>query len=112
MEASPKLSNELKLAVMIPCFNEEVTVSKVVNDFRKALPNAVIYVFDNNSTDRTAQLARAAGALVIKEPRQGKGYVVQKMFSEVEADIYVMVDGDDTYPADAVQRLIAPILNN
>src|SRR5262249_8013394 len=88
-----------RIAVLVPCYNEEITVAKVVRDFRRALPDAEIYVFDNNSTDRTAELAHAAGAIVVPSRRQGKGNVVKHMFNAVDADIYVMVDGDDTYPA-------------
>ncbi|HLZ39517.1 MAG TPA: glycosyltransferase [Candidatus Sulfotelmatobacter sp.] len=98
------------LAILIPCYNEELTIGAVVRDFRAELPEAEIYVFDNNSTDASVEQARAAGARVGFERRQGKGYVVQSMFSQVEADIYVMVDGDATYPHDAVHKLIAPIL--
>lgn len=99
-----------KIAVLIPCYNEELTVGQVVRDFRQQLPDADIYVFDNNSKDRTVQVARDAGALIGFERRQGKGYVVQAMFRDVEADIYVMVDGDNTYPPAEVHKLIAPIL--
>ncbi|NOY86036.1 MAG: glycosyltransferase [Deltaproteobacteria bacterium] len=99
------------IAVLIPCFNEENTVRKVVEDFRRELPKALIYVYDNNSTDGTAKAAEAAGAIVHKEPRQGKGNVVRSMFREIEADIYIMVDGDDTYPASSVRELIKPVLN-
>jgi glycosyltransferase involved in cell wall biosynthesis len=99
------------IAVLIPCYQEEKTIGKVVKDFRQALPAADIYVFDNNCTDRTAEIARAAGAIVCREKRQGKGYVVASMFEQVDADIYVMVDGDDTYDAKAVDILLAPILN-
>ena len=98
-----------KIAILIPCYNEELTVGQVVRDFRKQLPDADIYVFDNNSSDRTVEVARDAGARVAFEPRQGKGYVVQSMFREVDADIYVMVDGDDTYPPAEVHKLIAPV---
>jgi glycosyltransferase involved in cell wall biosynthesis len=98
-----------RVAILIPCFNEEPTVGQVIRDFRQQLPWADIYVFDNNSTDRTVEVARNAGAQVAFERRQGKGYVVQTMFREVEADIYVMVDGDNTYPAAEVHKLIAPI---
>ncbi len=98
------------IAILIPCYNEELTIAKVVRDFRAQLPDADIYVFDNNSTDRTAACAAEAGAHIAHERRQGKGFVVQSMFSQVEADIYVMVDGDDTYPAGEVHRLIEPIL--
>jgi glycosyltransferase involved in cell wall biosynthesis len=99
-----------KIAILIPCYNEEPTIQGVIRDFRSELPEAEIYVFDNNSTDRTVELAREAGARVARERRQGKGYVVQSMFREVDADIYVMVDGDGTYPAAEVHKLIQPIL--
>jgi glycosyltransferase involved in cell wall biosynthesis len=98
-----------EVAVLIPCYNEETTVARVVESFRAELPRARVYVFDNNSTDGTAEAARRAGATVFTEPRQGKGYVVQSMFRLVDADLYVMVDGDDTYPAAAVHRLLAPV---
>ena len=97
------------VAVLIPCYNEELTVGGVVRQFRAALPGAEIYVFDNNSSDRTAEEARNAGAGVFFERRQGKGYVVQSMFRKIKADIYVIVDGDGTYPADAVAQLIEPV---
>jgi glycosyltransferase involved in cell wall biosynthesis len=100
-----------KIAILIPCYNEELTVAQVINDFRTQLPAADIYVFDNNSSDRTVEIARHAGAIISFEPRQGKGYVVQAMFSEVEADIYVMVDGDATYQASEVHKLLEPVLN-
>ena len=99
-----------RIAVLIPCYNEEVTVAKVVEDFRRALPGARVYVYDNNSTDRTAELAAQAGAIVVSESRQGKGNVVRQMFRDIEADCYLMVDGDDTYPAEAARGLCAPIL--
>lgn len=98
------------IAILIPCFNEEKTVARVVRDFRSQLPEAKIYVYDNNSTDRTSEAARQAGAIVRTEWRQGKGNVVRTMFREIDADIYVMVDGDSTYPADRVHDLIAPVL--
>jgi glycosyltransferase involved in cell wall biosynthesis len=98
-----------KIAILIPCYNEELTVGQVVREFRQQLPSANIYVFDNNSSDRTVEVATEAGAKIAFEPRQGKGYVVQTMFREVDADIYVMVDGDDTYPPSEVHKLIAPI---
>lgn len=98
-----------KIAVLIPCYNEEKTVEKVVNDFKKELPNADIYVYDNNSKDKTAELAVKAGAILKYEYRQGKGNVVRSMFRDVDADVYVLVDGDDTYPADEVHKLIEPI---
>ena len=97
------------IAILVPCFNEELTIGKVIADFRRHIPQATIYVFDNNSTDRTAAKLPVAGAIVIRQPRQGKGFVVQSMFRLVNADIYVMVDGDDTYPAAAVFDLIAPL---
>jgi glycosyltransferase involved in cell wall biosynthesis len=98
--------NRGRVAVLIPCYNEELTVGKVVGDFRLALPEADIYVFDNNSQDRTAEIAKAAGATVVHEKRKGKGYVVQAMFRKVNAQYYVMVDGDDTYPAEHVGELL------
>ena len=95
--------------MLVPCYNEAVTIAKVVRDFRAALPEAVVYVYDNNSTDGTAELAAAAGAVVRRESRQGKGNVTRSMFRDIEADIYLMVDGDDTYPAEAAGDLVAPI---
>ena len=103
--------DEAHIAVLIPCYNEAPTIEKVVRDFRRALPNADIYVYDNNSTDGTADLARAAGALVRSETRQGKGNVVRSMFRDVEADCYVMVDGDDTYPAESAPALAQRVLS-
>lgn len=97
---------------MIPCFNEERTVSTVVSDFQQHLPGSRIYVFDNRSTDQTAQLARKAGATVIYSPRPGKGYVVRHMFDSVEADAYLMVDGDSTYPASEAPKLISRLFEN
>jgi len=99
-----------RIAILIPCYNEELTIATVVRDFRAELPDAEIYVFDNNSIDRTVECALEAGAHVAHEHRQGKGYVVQSMFAQVDADIYVMVDGDGTYPASEVHRLIEPVL--
>lgn len=84
--------------MLIPCHNEEVTIGKVIDDFQRQLPSAAIYVFDNCSTDATAAIADEHGAVVIKEPRKGKGFVVESMFDRIDADFYVMVDGDDTYP--------------
>ena len=97
-------------AVLIPCYNEALTITKVVGDFQRELPDATIYVFDNNSTDGTADLARAAGAVVLREPWQGKGYVVASMFEKVDADYYVMVDGDDTYEVERARTLLAPVI--
>lgn len=108
MESS--LASLGRVAVLIPCYNEIATVRKVVEDFRRTIPEAGIYVFDNNSTDGTADAARAAGATVIPEKKQGKGHVVAAMLEKVEADYYVMVDGDDTYPADRVRELLAPVV--
>ena len=99
-----------RIAILIPCQNEELTIAEVVADFRAELPQAEIFVFDNNSTDRTVERAIAAGATIVSEPRQGKGFVVQSMFRRIEADVYVMVDGDATYPAREVRRLIDPIV--
>src|SRR3984885_12551759 len=87
------------VAVLVPCYNEERAIAKVVADFRAALPDATIYVYDNNSTDRTVETATQAGAVVRRETHQGKGYVVRRMFNDIEADIYVLVDGDATYDA-------------
>lgn len=98
------------IAVLIPCYQEEKTIGKVVADFRRALPRAAIYVYDNNCTDATAEVARRAGAIVRREKRQGKGHVVASMFEQVDADILVMVDGDNTYDAGAVGALLEPIL--
>jgi glycosyltransferase involved in cell wall biosynthesis len=106
------MCKETKVAVMIPCYNEEMTIAKVIRDFRNHLPDAEIFVFDNNSTDSSSAKALDAGATIIKEKRQGKGFVVTSMLKKIEADIYVMVDGDDTYPADAVIDLLQPILDD
>lgn len=99
-----------RVAVLIPCHNEALTVGKVVRDFREALPEAAIYVFDNASDDDTADLARAAGANVIRVPAKGKGHVVRSMFRDVVADVFLMVDGDDTYPADRARAMVEPIV--
>src|SRR5881397_2681026 len=96
----------LRVAVLVPCFNEEAAVATVVADFRKALPTAGIFVYDNNSRDRTVEIARAAGAVVRSERRQGKGHVVRRMFADIDADIYVLVDGDATYDAASAPRMI------
>lgn len=100
-----------KIAVLIPCYNEEKTIEKVVTDFKRVLPEAVIYVYDNNSTDKTAELAKAAGAVVRHEYMQGKGNVIRRMFREVDAECYIMADGDDTYPAEASREMADIILN-
>ncbi len=101
-----------RIAILVPCYNEEVAVAKVVRDFQAALPEAKVYVFDNNSTDGTAAAARAAGAEVVHESHQGKGYVVRRMFSDVEADIYVLVDGDATYDAPSARKLVARLIGD
>lgn len=103
---------EHRIAVLIPCYNEENTVAQVVGDFRAALPDAVVYVYDNNSSDRTAEVAAASGAQVRSEPRQGKGHVVRRMFAEIDADAYVLVDGDSTYDASAARVLVRELLDN
>ena len=97
---------ECEIAVLVPCFNEELTVGKTVAAFREALPLATVYVYDNNSTDRTIDVARAAGAVIRSEPRQGKGNVVRRMFADVDADIYVLTDGDATYEAEVAPRMV------
>jgi glycosyltransferase involved in cell wall biosynthesis len=102
----------MRLAVIIPCYNEELTVGQVISKFKDALPDATIYVFDNNSTDKTAEIASSLGATVIKEKRQGKGFVVQSMFKKIDADIYIMVDGDDTYDVSGIQEMISDIKND
>jgi len=99
-----------RIAVLVPCFNEEKTVNEVVSSFKTVLPNATVYVYDNNSTDLTAQIAQKAGAVVCHEYRQGKGNVVRSMFRDVEADCYLMVDGDNTYPADAAPEMCRLVL--
>ncbi|HEY3677389.1 MAG TPA: glycosyltransferase family 2 protein [Bradyrhizobium sp.] len=103
---------ELRVAVLVPCFNEEAAVASVVADFRKSLPAARIYVYDNNSSDRTAEVARAAGAEVRSERRQGKGHVVRRMFADIDADIYVLVDGDATYDAASAPRMIDRLMSD
>ena len=99
-----------KIAVLIPCYNEEKTIEKVVKDSFAALPDAKVYVYDNNSTDRTAELAEKAGAIVRREPRQGKGYVLRRMFREIDALCYICVDGDDTYPMDKAPEMARKVL--
>ena len=102
---------ESLVAVLVPCYNEEQTVYEVVSAFKKALPDAAVYVYDNNSTDHTAEIAKQAGAIVRHEYRQGKGNVVRSMFRDIEADCYVMVDGDNTYPADVAKEMCALVLD-
>jgi glycosyltransferase involved in cell wall biosynthesis len=99
----------MKIAVVIPCFNEAMTIAKVVSDFRRELPDADVIVFDNRSTDGSAEIARGAGASVEYVSRQGKGAVIRHIFREIDADVYVMADGDDTYPAEHVHELIRPV---
>ena len=100
-----------KIAVLIPCYNESKTIEKVVKDFKKNLPEAVIYVYDNNSTDHTDEIARKAGAVVRYEYQQGKGNVIRRMFREIDAQCYVMADGDDTYPAEFAPEMVEKVLN-
>jgi glycosyltransferase involved in cell wall biosynthesis len=99
-----------RIAVLVPCYNEETAIAKVVQDFRESLPDAAIYVYDNNSRDQTVARAREAGAIVRSELRQGKGNVVRRMFADIEADLYVLVDGDDTYDAGAAPRMVAELM--
>lgn len=100
-----------KIAVLIPCYNESQTIEKVINDFKKVLPSADIYVYDNNSTDNTVEIAKNAGAIVCYEYRQGKGNVIRSMFRDIEADCYIMIDGDDTYPSEYAQEMCQLILD-
>lgn len=99
-----------KIAVLIPCYNEEITIAKVVSDYKSALPEADIYVYNNNSTDNTAQIAKEAGAIVKHEYRQGKGNVIRSMFRNIDADCYLMIDGDDTYPAESAREMVNYVL--
>src|SRR3978361_1494360 len=103
---------QLRIAVLVPCFNEEAAVATVVADFRKSLPTAEIFVYDNNSSDRTVAVAREAGAQGRSERRQGKGHVVRRMFADVDADVYVLVDGDATYDAASAPRMIDALLTD
>ena len=100
-----------KIVVLIPCYNESKTIAKVIKDFKEVLPEALIYVYDNNSTDHTDIIARKAGAIVRYEPRQGKGNVIRTMFREIDADCYLMVDGDDTYPKENAREMVSYVLN-
>ncbi len=108
----PLTLDSYKIAVLVPCYNEELTIAQVVQDFKKTLPQAQVYVYDNRSTDATAAIARDAGAIVYYEPMQGKGNVVRRMFADVEADIYLLVDGDNTYEVDAAPRLIQRLIQD
>ena len=109
--SQPEAAAAPRVAVIIPCLNEEITIGKVVDDFRRALPSAAIYVFDNNSTDRSAAIAGERGATVVREKRAGKGFVVQSMLAKVEADYYLMVDGDDTYSAEHANEMLQPLFD-
>ncbi len=104
------INNKAKIVILIPCINEEITIGKVINDFQDTIPEAKIIIFDNNSTDRTSAIARECGAEVIRESRPGKGHVVASMFRKVDADYYVIVDGDDTYSAEHVWKLLEPVM--
>lgn len=101
-----------RVAVLVPCFNEESTIGTVIDDFREALPGCVVYVYDNNSTDKTIDVAKARGAVVRSEAMQGKGHVVRRMFADIEADVFILVDGDDTYDASAAPAMVSELLDN
>ncbi len=111
MTKAAQKAKEMRIAVLVPCKNEEVTIAKVIKDFKKALPAAAVYVYDNNSTDDTAAVASKAGAVIGYESRPGKGNVVRRMFAEIDADIYIMVDGDDTYDAANAPLLVSKLIN-
>ena len=111
MKKSENKKDEKKIAVLIPCYNEALTVAKVVKDYKKALPNADIYVYDNNSSDGTDEIAKKAGAIVRYEYRQGKGNVIRSMFKDLDADCYLMIDGDDTYPAENAKEMCQYVLD-
>ena len=110
-QGDPRAFDHLRLAVLVPCYNEETAIADVVKAFRAELPEAVVYVYDNNSTDRTVEAAQAAGAVVRRETHQGKGYVVRRMFADVDADMYVLVDGDATYHAPSAREMIARLID-
>src|SRR6476646_1635465 len=110
--AAAEIVGSSRIAVLVPCYNEETAIGKVVADFRAALPEAAIYVYDNNSTDRTVEAAARAGAIVRREHHQGKGRVVRRMFTDVDADIYVLVDGDATYDAPSAKAMIARLVED
>jgi glycosyltransferase involved in cell wall biosynthesis len=109
-DPSPVAAASHRIAVLVPCYNEEAAIAKVVEQFRAAIPNCIVHVYDNNSKDRTREAARAAGAVVGNEMRQGKGHVVRRMFADVEADIYLLVDGDATYDAPSAPKMIAKLI--
>lgn len=111
-EERMSVEQSLRIAVLVPCYNEEVTIGTVVRDFRNALPFATIYVYDNNSTDRTQEIARAEGAVVRRELMQGKGNVIRRMFADIDADYYILVDGDATYEADAAPQMLSEAVEN
>jgi len=112
MLVKPRVALEdASIAVLIPCYNEEITIAKVIDDFHEALPQATVYVYDNNSSDRTSEIAREHGAVVKWEGRQGKGNVIRQMHRDIDADYYIMVDGDDTYPAEFARDLLAPLVS-
>lgn len=104
------METQNKIAVLIPCYNESMTIEKVIKDFKAVLPEADVYVYDNNSTDHTADIAKAAGAIVKHEYRQGKGNVIRSMFRDIDAGCYLMVDGDDTYPAENAREMANLVL--
>jgi glycosyltransferase involved in cell wall biosynthesis len=110
--AETAAASQPRIAILVPCYNEECAIARVVTDFRTALPDATIYVYDNNSKDGTADAARRAGAVVRSETHQGKGYVVRRMFNDVEADVYVLVDGDATYDAPSALKMIMKLLDD
>ena len=110
--SQPGDATQLRIAVLVPCYNEELTIGKVVQDFKGSLPQCTVFVYDNNSTDHTIDCAVAAGAIVRREPRQGKGNVVRRMFADIDADIYILVDGDDTYDASYAPGLVNHLLRN
>ena len=110
-QAAAEIVGRSRIAVLVPCYNEEAAIGKVVGGFRAALPDAEIYVYDNNSSDRSVEVATAAGATVFREVHQGKGNVVRRMFTDVDADIYVLVDGDSTYHAASAGAMITHLLN-
>ena len=107
---APETLARYRVAIMVPCYNEEATIARVVGDFRKVLPSATVYVYDNNSSDRTVEVAAAAGAVVRREAHQGKGYVMRRMFADVEADVYVLVDGDATYDAPSAPAMVSRLI--
>ena len=110
-DTSVRMPERHRVAILVPCYNEAATIADVVTGFRTALPGSVVYVYDNNSTDKTVEVARAAGAVVRRETHQGKGYVVRRMFADVDADIYLLVDGDATYDAPSAREMIARLID-